>query len=125
MRTQLFKLLCCMFITAFTEVDEKGLGSDYACVVEQHVYTAFELNRLLNRLDAVIWDANVPRISSMGSVASQMVSMRIIAAGLLRTRNIPMHFLPANSPRLPLLNEALRLESWQEELTASLSAALP
>ncbi|EGH26631.1 hypothetical protein PSYMO_36298, partial [Pseudomonas amygdali pv. mori str. 301020] len=45
---------------------------------------------------------------SMGSVASQMKSMRIIAAGLAGKRSTPLHFLSANSPPLRLLHEALQ-----------------
>jgi hypothetical protein len=44
----------------------------------------------------------------MGSVASQMESTRIIAIGLAEKQNMPLHFLPASSQRLRLLNEALR-----------------
>lgn len=59
------------------------------------------------------------------SVASQMASMRIIAVGLVKKQSMPLHFLLASSPRLRLLNEALRFESPQEEPDASLSMALP
>ena len=44
---------------------------------------------------------------------------------ILRTRSMPLHFLPASSPLLRLLNEALRFESWQEELEVPLSTTMP
>ncbi|WP_183146852.1 hypothetical protein, partial [Pseudomonas syringae] len=58
-----------------------------------------------------------------GSVASQMESMRIIAADLAGKQNTPLRFLLANSPRLHLLDAALRFGSWQEGPDASAPAA--
>jgi|SRR5471030_365232 len=67
----------------------------------------------------------VPARMSMGSVASQMESMRIIATGLAVMQNTPPHFLPANFQRLHLVNEALRFGSWREEFDAPLPVAMP
>lgn len=55
---------------------------------------------------------------SMGSVASQMESMRIIAASLVGKQNTALHFLPANSQRQCLLNEWGQEMKWVQHLTA-------
>lgn len=54
-----------------------------------------------------------------------MDSMRIIAAGRGEKQNTPLHFLPASSPRLRLLNEVLRFGSWPEEFEVPLPKTKP